>query len=791
MKKIFYVLLLSALALISKNLLAQPLGNWSNNTASFPGLGTSSSNPYMITTPQQLAYLAVQVNRGFTTYTGSYFRLDADLDLGAHYWMSIGTIDSRFKGQFDGNGKTIKNMIVRSWSADYDSHGLFGVIESATIRNLHIVDCDVEGDYHVGGLVGIAFSGGSIVNCSVTGTVSGYKNHTGGLIGFSYCSLTNCHSEANVMGSSYVGGLAGSSDSYISGCSATGNVRGLFEYAGGLVGFMECSTMTDCYAAGSVTGMSYVGGLIGATNEGCTITGCFAVGAVTGVVPLFGSSLDIGGLIGILGLNCRVEECFASGAVTGDVNVGGLAGRTASSESVVDCYAVGTVTGFSAVGGLIGEDDTKGEIRNCYTAGAIVGTSDYGGFSGTMYGKTASFYATCCFDQQATGMTKGIGNHDIAYIKPFTTPSLTDGGWPLGLDRRWLATEGYYPQLERFATHSNARIREWSGLSVTPLFLANTEELCNDVKTSFSLVEKTALGASITWSVSPVHTNSIDNYRIYCGNKGEWNRLTLTSGACSRMIAFRSEKGFSEADLLAFVVEGKRYDPKNPTRIVIDCTSTAYETRVQLEISRFATASTDNIITVKTDKPALFTYDITITSVDGSKSKKYTLEVEKPFSPDIFVQRWYDVLAVNNNFATNGGYHFVAYEWYKGTAKQQDTKGYIQEPGGLNKSVSYWAILTTQQGARISACPAVLTSMTTRMAVYPNPVLRGQTVRVEGRDAACHVSTMQLFDTAGNIIAKQTIHNPVEEIAMPDTPGQYILQITVNGVSETFKIIVE
>jgi hypothetical protein len=50
---------------------------------------------------------------------------------------------------------------------------------------------------------------------------------------------------------------------------------------------------------------------------------------------------------------------------------------------------------------------------------------------------------------------------------------------------------------------------------------------------------------------------------------------------------------------------------------------------------------------------------------------------------------------------------------------------------------------------------------------------------------------MQLYDTAGNIIATQNISVPVAEIAMPDTPGAYILQTTVNGAVETFKIVVE
>jgi hypothetical protein len=185
---------------------------------------------------------------------------------------------------------------------------------------------------------------------------------------------------------------------------------------------------------------------------------------------------------------------------------------------------------------------------------------------------------------------------------------------------------------------------------------------------------------------------------------------------------------------------------------------------------------------------------------DNGKKQTYTFLAEKHLPSDIFVQRWTDVLAVNNNVATNGGYIFSAYEWYKNDDKLPSTKGYIHEPDGFDPSAIYWARLTSQYGT-IDTCPAEITDETsTTWAIYPNPVHRGQTVRVDGRDAINRVSTtttsmatmkMQLFSATGNIISTQNVNVPVSEIAMPDTPGAYILQVTVNGRVETFKIVVE
>ena len=147
--------------------------------------------------------------------------------------------------------------------------------------------------------------------------------------------------------------------------------------------------------------------------------------------------------------------------------------------------------------------------------------------------------------------------------------------------------------------------------------------------------------------------------------------------------------------------------------------------------------------------------------------------------------------AINNNFATNGGYIFSDYQWYRGDKEITEArgKGYIQEPGGLKKNVAYTATLTYGDGKTIGTCPAVIANVQTKAAVYPNPVMRGQSVRIIAGETG--EAVMRLFGTAGNIIAVQNLSAPVAELAMPDTPGTYVLQITVNGNVETFKIVVE
>ena len=61
-------------------------------------------------------------------------------DLG--FWVPIGTESSPFTGEFDGNGYTIRNLIIVSniITDNIVDAGLFGVCKNSTtiIKNLHV-----------------------------------------------------------------------------------------------------------------------------------------------------------------------------------------------------------------------------------------------------------------------------------------------------------------------------------------------------------------------------------------------------------------------------------------------------------------------------------------------------------------------------------------------------------------------------------------------------------------------------------------------------------------------------
>ena len=125
---------------------------------------------YQIGTTSELLWLADHVN-GVSGIQKAV--LTNDIDMTGVKWTPIGTKDSAFKGEFDGRGHVIKNLIVNDPSLEYA--GLFGYVSKfsnpATIKNLGVFG-EFSGGEYVGGIAGYS-ENSEITNCFFIGTVSG------------------------------------------------------------------------------------------------------------------------------------------------------------------------------------------------------------------------------------------------------------------------------------------------------------------------------------------------------------------------------------------------------------------------------------------------------------------------------------------------------------------------------------------------------------------------------------------------------------------------------------------
>ena len=213
--------------------------------------------------------------------------LTADINLTGKDWTPIGTnFYNSYTGTFDGGGHTIMGLTV---TTNDQYVGLFGRLgEAGTVKNVVMDGIQITCNHRLGYAGGVAgFSwGGTIENCSVSGSVSG-TICAGGVVGVQWeASITGCSSSATVKGMVQVGGVAGETNAgaTMAACYATGNVTIEIDpidniRGGGLVGFNAGSSVLACYATGNVTstgsstGNVHIGGFLGGNYT--TVTACY------------------------------------------------------------------------------------------------------------------------------------------------------------------------------------------------------------------------------------------------------------------------------------------------------------------------------------------------------------------------------------------------------------------------------------------------------------------------------------------------------------------------------------
>lgn len=329
MKKIFT--LLTAI-LLTINAFA--LDVWDGSSSPWTKGSGTSSDPYLIETAANLAYLAEKVNEGYQAqgmevFAYTYFLMTDDFDLNNINWTPIGNVNINmegyyFAGVFDGWYHNIDHLRITS-SADVC--GLFAGLGGTMAPP------------------GSGGSAGSIRHLSVTnGNITSTGSGVGGI----------------------VGGTGG--DSQVYQCSFSGTISisngGQFCGAGGIVAAAaESSSVRECSFHGSINasnssfmGAAGAGGIVGIALDQASISGCYNTGSI------IGSALMISVAAGILG--ATMDDAHAS---------------------VDDSYNVGTLNG-NTKGGIFGMispiNPFKGEaeisVSNCYYLNTCGGTTNYG-----------------------------------------------------------------------------------------------------------------------------------------------------------------------------------------------------------------------------------------------------------------------------------------------------------------------------------------------------------------------------------------------------------------------------
>lgn len=265
---------------------------------------TTDPNVFEISSADELAWVAEQVNSGANTFAGKTVKLVKDIDLNNKNWTPIGTNGDDaphcFQGTFDGNGKTISNLFVDLTATPANrGAGLFG----ATRNNVTIKDFTINGAVIKQIIKSSATDNGvAVVVGSLTYGEAGVVENV---------TVRN----ATVEGNRYVAGIAGYAKGTVKGCTIDG---------------LTLVAVPD-NLGGSYDNGDKVGGIIGYVNGSGTITGNtvknFSIKAYR----------DMGGIVGCLNLDlCTVKDnTVSNGTITVDQTTNSYGSKTPNAGAVV------------------------------------------------------------------------------------------------------------------------------------------------------------------------------------------------------------------------------------------------------------------------------------------------------------------------------------------------------------------------------------------------------------------------------------------------------------------------
>ncbi|MGL5902746.1 MAG: AAA family ATPase [Cetobacterium sp.] len=298
----------------------------------FKGMGTES-DPFIIEDENDLIHI------GTTDYLdkGYYFKQSKDISIVSH-WHSIGSEEKPFKGNYNGNNKSITKL----------NNALFFQLKESTVENLNLKEVNINIKLEkVGGIANISIDS-CIRNCNIEGDITTTNNNTtygGGVVGYvKEGNIRNCNVSGNISSSS-------SYSSYYS-----------YSYGGGIVGYVEKANIQDCNVSGSISpssssssySYSYGGGIVGYVKEG-NIQNC----NVSGSISSSSYCSYGGGMVGYVE-KANIQNCNVSGSIS----------------SYYSSYS-----SYSSYGGGIVGYAKEGNIQNCNISGSI-SSKTYGGIAG-------------------------------------------------------------------------------------------------------------------------------------------------------------------------------------------------------------------------------------------------------------------------------------------------------------------------------------------------------------------------------------------------------------------------
>lgn len=317
---------------------------------------------------------ATIVNAGYA-FEGKTVRVEKNIDLKGVEFAPIGTAENVFSGVFDGQNKTISNLVVEN-----EGNGaMFAYVGANTvIKNLNLKDVDVKAKY-AAALLAEANDNVAVENITVSGNVNGTAYAAGVVCLNSYSadpsiSIKDCTNNATIT-SQRAGGIGAwvTANSTIENVVNNGDITGSISAAG--ITNRVAGTVKNAVNYGTIVGngTEASSGIAGTSTAVANFEYCYNYGDVTTTKDNANSSAA-----GILGQTpskaATFNYCANFGAITAEQSYAAGIGYSLYGNIKANyCYNAGAVAGADGAGAIApkaqyGANDTA---KYCLNAGVI------------------------------------------------------------------------------------------------------------------------------------------------------------------------------------------------------------------------------------------------------------------------------------------------------------------------------------------------------------------------------------------------------------------------------------
>lgn len=311
---------------------------WNGQISSLKEGSGTPSDPFLISSSQELAYIARKVSEG-NNFSGNYFKLTTDLDMRGdrHKWISYlekSIYTYTFSGIFDGNGFTISNI---SGDVLFLSISPTGIIRNLTLKN-H--------DYNHSEGTFAKTNYGLIENCNIKGIIksgAGFVKENKGIIDHCICqaSFDPKHS--------HISGFCTINTGTISRSAFEGRI--VTNIASDVSGFVK-------EMRGGVIKYCYNRGLIDTRNH---------------IKTYYEDTFNVGSIIGEF-CQGKIEDCYNRGELLVDLDKNTFCGfigsfcisRGTDKNRIENCYDADKHNSKLGLTYAVDQLTQKSRYKNCY-----------------------------------------------------------------------------------------------------------------------------------------------------------------------------------------------------------------------------------------------------------------------------------------------------------------------------------------------------------------------------------------------------------------------------------------